>query len=73
MEIKPKNAKLREIYLSLPRLNKKHIAIRNEIAAQCNVSMQTVYNWLQCLTVVPERHWQTIADILTMPVNNVFP
>jgi len=67
-----RNAKLRQIYLNLPRINKSHIVLRNKIIDACHVSKQTFYNWTQCVTEVPEHHKQTIAQILNMPVDEIF-
>lgn len=67
-----KNLLFRQAYLTLPRVNKQHICLRDQILNECQVSRATFYNWIKCITNVPEHHRIKIANILGKSVEELF-
>jgi len=68
-----KNAIFRQKYMSLDRSNKLHVKVKKQIIAACNINQVVFYNWTQGLTYVPEKYHNTIAEIMGIPVGELFP
>ncbi len=60
-------------YMSLPRTDRNHVILRNNVVSECKISTTIFYNWLKGLTPVP--HWAKpiIAKVFGVPVSELFP
>jgi hypothetical protein len=67
------NSKLKQAYYSLSREDKHHTYIRNKICYECNVGTANFYCWLSGRTAVPHLAKPVIAEIMKMPVEELFP
>lgn len=68
-----KNEAFVRAYYTLSRLNRAHLAVRNEITKRCNVSVIVFSNWTRGITPVPTQHHTTIATVLGKEVSELFP
>lgn len=48
-------------------------ALRNRIMQECNVSRETVYNWINGNTTPSQMEQEKIATIVNIPVEQLFP
>jgi hypothetical protein len=64
---------LNDFYMNLSRKDKYHVKVRNKIVTECKISTTIFYNWLKGLTSVP--HWARpiIAEIMDVPLSELFP
>ena len=67
------NLLFKNAYLSYPRMDKRNIAIRDEICKKCAVSTATFYNWTKGITKIPKLCEPIIAEVLNMEIEELFP
>lgn len=60
-------------YKRLPRANKIYANIRDLIIKQTGVTSSIFYNWQQGITAIPEHHKPTIAEIMQIDKDILFP
>ncbi len=60
-------------YMSLPRMDKRNVKLRNKIVTECKISTPIFYNWVKGITPVP--HWAKpiISEIMQIPQTELFP
>lgn len=47
--------------------------IRDKIMVECNVTRETVYNWISGKSIPGKLQQEKIATIVNMPVDELFP